>query len=72
MIDDSIKCIGVWHEHRLYYNGKHNDFFTLTPNFKVTRCPRRICDELADWCIHQMKKYLEMENKNGRSSNRYD
>lgn len=42
MIDDSIKCIGVWYKHRLYYNGKHNDFFVLTPNFKITRCPRRI------------------------------
>ena len=41
MIDDSIKCIGVWHEHRLYYNGKHNDFFVLTPNFKITRCPKK-------------------------------
>lgn len=29
MIDDSIKCMGVWHEHRLYYNGKHNDFLFL-------------------------------------------
>ena len=62
MIDDSIKCIGVWHEHRLYYNGKHNDFFVLTPNFKVTRYPRRICDELGDWCKNQKQKYLEKES----------
>lgn len=49
----AYKCLGVWHnEYRLYYDGKHNEFFILIPNYKITQSPRRICDELADWCNH--------------------
>lgn len=55
-MQQAYKCVGVWHsEYRLYYDGKHNEFFVLTPNFKITQAPRRICDELADWCNHQME-----------------
>ena len=57
-MQQAYKCIGVWHnEYRLYYDGKHNEFFVLTPNFKITQAPRRICDELADWCNHQMEQF---------------
>ena len=65
-MQQAYKCVGVWHnEYRLYHDGKHDEFFILTPNFKITQAPRRICDELADWCNHQMeqirKKNLEIK-----------
>ena len=54
----AYKCLGVWHnEYRLYYDGRHNEFFILTPNYKITQSPRRICDELADWCNHMMEMF---------------
>ena len=47
----SYKCIGVWNgEYRLYHDEKHDEFFVFTPNFKITQCPRRISEELGDWC----------------------
>lgn len=56
-MQEAIKCIGVWHgEYRLYYDGRHKEFFVLTPNFKITKAPRRISNELADWCNSQMQK----------------
>lgn len=57
-MQESYKCVGVWHDkYRLYHDGRHGEFFVLTPNFKITRSPRRICDELADWCNHQIKQW---------------
>lgn len=53
---DKITCIGVWHnEYRLYYDGKHDEFFVLTPNFKITKAPRRINNNLAEWCNKKME-----------------
>lgn len=61
-MDRAYKCIGVWHnEYRLYFDGKHEEFFVLTPNYRITQSPRRVCDELADWCKNQIEKFLEKE-----------
>ena len=31
-MQQAYKCVGVWHnEYRLYYDGKYNEFFILTP-----------------------------------------
>lgn len=67
-MQEEIKCIGVWtrydgSKYRLYYNGKFKEYFVLTPNFRVTRAPRRISDELADWCVKEMKRNLERVEK---------
>ncbi len=51
------KCLGVWKSgYRLYHDKKHNEFFVLTPNYRITQSPRRICDELADWCCNLINK----------------
>lgn len=63
-IQQAYKCVGVWQdEYRLYYDGKHDEFFVLTPNFRITQAPRRICDELADWCNHQMEQFLKRKQQ---------
>ena len=47
----SYKCIGIWNgEYRLYHDKKHDEFFVLTPNFKITQSPRRISEDLGNWC----------------------
>lgn len=57
-MQEAYKCVGVWHDqYRLYHDGIHGGFFVLTPNFRITQAPRRICDELADWCNHQIKQW---------------
>ena len=38
MKQEAYKCVGVWHDkYRLYYDVKHNEFFVLTPNFRITQ-----------------------------------
>lgn len=54
----SYKCIGVWqNNYRLYHDGKHNEFFVLTPKFRITQSPRRISPELADWCNKKIEEW---------------
>jgi hypothetical protein len=68
MIQEAYKCIGVWkNKYRLYYDGKHNEFFVLTPKFRITQSPRRISDELADWCNHMMGMFRR-GNINGNNN----
>lgn len=56
----SYKCIGVWqNNYRLYHDGKHNEFFVLTPKFRITQSPRRISPELADWCNKKIEEWNE-------------
>ena len=60
MKQKAYKCVGVWHDkYRLYYDGKHNEFFVLTPNFRITQAPSRISNQLADWCKHMIEEYLK-------------
>lgn len=60
MKQEAYKCVGVWHDkYRLYYDEKHNEFFVLTPNFRITQAPRRISNQLADWCKHMIEEYLK-------------
>lgn len=64
----AYKCVGVWHnEYRLYYDGRHNEFFILTPSYRITQSPRRICDELADWCNHMMEIF-KGDDINGKNN----
>lgn len=55
---DSIKCIGVYRDCHYYYDGRNNQFFLLTPNFKITRCPARYNEDVAKWCAKQREKFL--------------
>lgn len=56
----SYKCIGVrQNNYRLYHDGKHNEFFVLTPKFRITQSPRRINPELADWCNKKIEEWNE-------------
>lgn len=60
MKQKEYKCVGVWHDKcRLYYDGKHNELFVLTPNFRITQAPRRISNQLANWCKHMIEEYLK-------------
>ena len=51
---ESVKCLGVFQNYRLYYDGKYDDYFVLTNNFRVTRYPKRISEKLDEWCNHQI------------------
>lgn len=56
---DSIKCIGVYKECHYYYDGRNNQFFLLTPNFKVTRYPAHYSEDVGNWCKNQKEKFLK-------------
>ena len=63
MVDESIKCLGVLHGQRLYYDGKHNDYFVLTRNFRVTRYPKRVSPTLGEWCEKMIEAHKKKEEK---------
>ena len=57
---DSIKGIGVYRGCHYYYDGRHNQFFLLTPNFRITRQPKHFHDpEIVTWCKNQKEKFLK-------------
>ena len=57
--DESIKCIGVYDGVHLYYDGKHNEYFALTKNFRITRYPKRIGNEVGEWCERMIKAHQD-------------
>lgn len=59
---NSIKCIGVYKDCHYYYDGKNNQFFLLTPKFRVTRCPAHYSEDVAKWCDNQREQFLKSIN----------
>lgn len=55
--DESVKCLGVLDGQRLYYDGKHNDYFVLTKKFRITRYPKRVDFNLGEWCEKMIKSH---------------
>lgn len=55
-----MKCLGVYKDHRLYYDIKHNEFLLLTPNFRFTRmfghCHNR---DVTEWAYDLQDKFLK-------------
>lgn len=56
--DESIKCLGVYKDCHYYFDGKHKEFFLLTPNFRITRYPKRYDEKVAQWCDNRKKSFL--------------
>ena len=58
-MNEAIKCIGVYKDCRYYYDGKNNQFFLLTPNFKITRYPSLYSAEVGEWCKKRKEVFLQ-------------
>ena len=60
-----MKCIGVYQNHRLYYDDKHDEYLLLTPNFRFT-CMFGHCNnrDVANWAYREKDKHkTRLENK---------
>lgn len=60
---DSIKCIGAYKDCRYYYDGRHDQFFLLTPNFRITRSPAHYSEDVTKWCANQREQFFKSLTK---------
>lgn len=55
-----MKCIGVYRDHRLYYDLKHKEYLLMTPNFRFTRSFGHCHDQdVAEWANNKRIKNEE-------------
>lgn len=60
MDNDSIKCIGVREDYRVYYNARHKEYFILTPNFRISRYANHCADgKISNWINNTIQKHSE-------------
>lgn len=53
-----MKCLGVYQNHRLYIDLKHNEFLLMTPNMRFTRVMGH-CHNYAvkNWAYRKIEQY---------------
>lgn len=58
-----ILCLGVYKNHRLYYDDKYDEYLLMTPNFRFTRMFGHCNNpDVAEWAYKLRDRHIK-ENK---------